>query len=392
LAAIFRAAVNGFGLQERPWDEVHQTLQVLCRHRRDLVEKRAQLQPQIRHHLDRCLPGYAELFPDDSLWAHSIGLQVATHAAELGGGADVILAAGIGGLTQCLRKANCRFQKQSLERILAWAGNAAAADPMSPVISRVWRALLEDWRAKTQQIQQVEREIASWFVQTPYVLLLSHPGIHVVSGAELAGEMGPIENYAHARAITGRAGLFPSRYQSDEVDKAGGLSRFRNARLRAVWLRIADNMGKCNAYWRGKLHLWKSQGADPRDIRCRIANRLTRTVYQMVAGRKLYLHPSRLDRAYVMEKLLEFHQTRQTPPHMIVRDLEQAAKQIPRAELPAEARVLQPFCARRRQNRDRDGKSIAPLLVAVLARYGIGELECESEARSPGNPSDAHTR
>jgi transposase len=392
LAAIFRAVVNGFGLLERPWDEVHPTLQVLCRHRRDLVEKRARLQPQIRHHLDRCLPGYTQVFADDGLWSQAVALQVATCAAERGGGAEVILAAGLPGVTQWLRAAKCRCHSQTVERILAWAGNAAPADPMSPLIARVWQALLEDWRAKTLQMQQVEREITSWLVQSPYVLLLSHPGINVVTAAELAGEMGPIENYAHARAISGRAGLFPSRYQSDEVDKAGGLSRFRNVRLKAAWLRAADNMIKCNAYWRGKYGWWKSRDVDPRDIRCRIANRLTRTVFQMIAGRKLYVHPSRLDRGYVMEKLLEFGRERNTPPHLIVRDLEQAARQIPKQELTAEARALAPFCARRRQNRERDGQSIGTLLVAVLARYGITDLEWESEARSPGNSSDAPTR
>ena len=52
-------------------------------------------------------------------------------------------------------------------------------------------------------------------VQTPYVLLLSFPGINVVSAAEFAGEMGPIANSPDDGAITGRAGLYPSRYQSD---------------------------------------------------------------------------------------------------------------------------------------------------------------------------------
>ena len=68
LIAIFRAAVNGFGLLEQPWDDVHRSLQLLVRHRRDLVNKRAKLQCQIRHHLERSLPGYANCFPDDSLW------------------------------------------------------------------------------------------------------------------------------------------------------------------------------------------------------------------------------------------------------------------------------------------------------------------------------------
>jgi len=40
-------------------------------------------------------------------------------------------------------------------------------------------------------------------VKTPYVLLRSHPGINVVSAAALAGEMGPIENYATAKLEEG---------------------------------------------------------------------------------------------------------------------------------------------------------------------------------------------
>ena len=40
------------------------------------------------------------------------------------------------------------------------------------------------------------------------------------SRPELAGEMGPIANYANDQAITGRAGIYPSRYQSDKVDRA----------------------------------------------------------------------------------------------------------------------------------------------------------------------------
>ena len=46
----------------------------------------------------------------------------------------------------------------------------------------------------------------------------------------------------------------------------------------------------------------------PRDIRCRMANRITRIVFRMVSGRQLFQHPSRLDRKYVMEKLLTYQQ------------------------------------------------------------------------------------
>jgi transposase len=89
-------------------------------------------------------------------------------------------------------------------------------------LSRVWQTLHDDWLSKSEEIAAVEREIAGFLVKTPYLLLMSLPGINVVSAAELAGEMGPIEHYAHARAVTGRAGLFPSRYQSDKIDRADG--------------------------------------------------------------------------------------------------------------------------------------------------------------------------
>ena len=70
--------------------------------------------------------------------------------------------------------------------------------------------------------QGVDIRLIQILLQTPYVLLLSHPGINVVSAGELGGEMGPISHYANAKAITGRAALFPSRYQSADVDLADG--------------------------------------------------------------------------------------------------------------------------------------------------------------------------
>ena len=387
LEAIFRAAVNGFGMLEPTWDETYLRLQLVARHRRDLVQKRSKLQCQIRQYLERCMPGYAALFPDDDLWTCPVAMAVARRA----GSAEAIRQAGVPGVTQWLDEQKLRFQARTVERIVAWAGNAAEADPLRTRLHRLWQSLHDDWLTKTTEITRLEQELAEILVKTPYVLLLSHPGIHVVSAGELAGEMGPIECYAHAKAITGRAGLFPSRYQSDEVDRADGpLARFRNARLRAAWLRIADNLLMCNAHYRGKFQLWKQDGIDARDIRCRVANRATRTVFQMVSGRRLYHHPSRLDRQYVLEKLLKFHQDHGTPPHEILRDLQEAARQIPPAEQIAEATPLKQAYQRIRRGRRKGPQPLGTILVAVLARLGVTGLESESEAPSPdANLSDA---
>ena len=157
-------------------------------------------------------------------------------------------------------------------------------------------------------------------------------------------------------------------------------------------MRVADNLIKCNAHFRGKSALWKQHGVDARDIRCRVANRAVRTVFQMVSGRRLYHHPSRLDRRYVLDKLLEFHQKHHTPPHVILRDMQHAADQIPKHEQAAEAVPLREKYERARRSRRTGPQAISEILLAVLARYGITGLESDLEAQGPdASSSDAST-
>jgi len=383
LAAIFRAAVNGFGLIEKPVDPVYRKLQILSRCRRDLVSKRSKLQCQIRHHLEHCLPGFAALFKDSDLWTQATPIPILKAIAERGATPQVVVEAGEQGLRNWLADAGVtRVHKATLQRVVVWAGNAATHDEMAATYARVWRTLLDDWLAKREQIAELERDLASVLVRTPYLLLLSHPGINIVSAAELAGETGPIENYASPRSISGRAGLFPSRYQSDKVDRGGNLSRYRNARMRAAWMLVADNMVKCNAYWQTQAAKWALGGATPRDIRVRIANRLTRVVFRMVSGNALYQHPSRLDRMYVMDKLMTYLQDHKVPPGDMVRILEHAAEQIPPADRQAEAKPLIDAYRKGKRSRRKEPRQLSTLLVGVLARIGIANLdakELESE-------------
>src|SRR5262249_48955221 len=152
---------------------------------------------------------------------------------------------------------------------------------------------------KARRIRAVESDLVGLLAATPYVLLLGIAGINVVSAAEFAGEMGPIERYAGARAITGRAGLFPSRYQSDEVDRrAGPLVRHANRDLRYAILIIADNLIKCNEHFGVLAAGWRLKGKDARGIRVQAAGRFCRIAYQMVAGRMTFRHPCTQRRDY----------------------------------------------------------------------------------------------
>jgi transposase len=369
MAAIHRATINGFALLEATASEEWRQLQLFVRHRRDLVEKCSTLACQIREHLDAALPGYAACF--DKLW----NSNVAFHLVRQFGSAQDILQQGLVGLSSSLRQQKVRFQQRTLETVLTWARTAAAPDMAAELRRQIALAYEDDRQRKTLEIQALERTIAHRLVQTPYVLLLSFPGINVVSAADFAGEMGPMSNYAHARSITGRAGLFPSRYQSDRIDRADGpLVRRANRSLRAAILNIADNLMLCNAHFRTLAGAWKLAGKDPRHSHVKVAARFCRIAFHMVAGRQVFHHPSMRERGYILDKLLAFHIEHQTPWEQTLRDLHHAADQIPAKEHQAEAQAL---VGRVRTTRTRGKAGPQPLseiLAVVLARLGVGAL------------------
>lgn len=293
--------------------------------------------------------------------------------------------AQVEGLQRTLDELGLRTVKPVLQQMVLWAGMAALPDPAAPTHHKICVALDNDRLQKTAEIQALECELAQALVRTPYVLLLSHPGINVVSASQLAGELGPISHYANAKAITGRAGLFPSRYQSDEVDRPNGaLVRCANRTLRATLMMMADNLLGCNAYFKALAAVWKRQGKDPGRTHVKVASRLSRIVFQMVAGRRVFRHPSQRGRDYILDKLLAFHRDRHTPLPQVLEDLKTAIAHIPTPEHPAEAvplkRILQESWALKR----RGPQPIVEILPIVLALLDAGPVKSKcSEDQDP---------
>lgn len=376
LAAIHRAAVNGFALLEATPTEAWRELQLSIRHRRDLVRKCSALCCQIREHLDAALPGYAACF--DKLWDSNVAFRLVRQFDS----PQAILQQGLTGLCHFLRQQGVRFQQRTLDTVLAWAKNAAAADLAAPLHRRIALALEDDRQRKNQEIRSLERDIAHRLARTPYIFLLSFPGINVVSAADFAGEMGPIEHYANPKAITGRAGLFPSRHQSDRVDRPNGpLVRRANRALRAAILGIADNLILCNQHFRALAGTWKIAGKNPRHTHVKVAARFCRIAFHLVAGRQVFHHVSCRERGYILDKLLAFHLDHDTPYPELLRDLHHALDQIPTKDHAAEA---VPLAGRIHTTRGNGSKSksgpqpLSEILAIVLARLGVGTLPSKS--------------
>jgi transposase len=184
------------------------------------------------------------------------------------------------------------YRLSTLAKVLDWARTAAPPQPPCQLFREHLDRLADDFRQKSLEIRLLEQRLTGLVAGTPYVHLLALPGICVVSAADLAGELGPSEHYADANHITGRAGLCPSRYQSDQVDASGPLRRRAHRRLRAALMRIADNLIRHNHHYQARARRWQDQNKDARWIRVKIAKSFSRLAFVLVTGRCLYPHPA----------------------------------------------------------------------------------------------------
>jgi len=380
LFAQHRATVNGFGLLEQPLEPCYAQLQLLVRHRRDLVRKGAVLRCQIQEHLDIVMPGYARCF--DDLFESNIALLIARHT----GSASALSRAGVEGLTQILKQASVAFQKRSLHKLIAWAARAAESLDHADVHQRIWTDLDDLRQTKAGAIARLEREIAELLADTPYVLLMSIPGINVVSAAELAAEAGPMSNYATPRSLTGRAGLYPSRYQSDQVDHGNGpLVRSANRRLRNAIMLIADNLVGCSAHFKALATTWGQAGKDPRAVRVRVACRFCRIAFHMVAGQMVFNHPSCARRDSILDKLIVFHREHDTSCNQVLNNLKAAALQLSRKTQTTEdpqlaselADLVLKLNSDARCAQTRGPRQLGDILLDVLIQRGFHGVESQ---------------
>jgi len=151
---------------------------------------------------------------------------------------------------------------------------------------------------------------------------------------------------------------------------------------------VAENLIKCHPYYRGMSALWAQRKVDPRDRRCRIANRAMRMVYQLVGGRQVWRGRG-VDREYLLAKLQEFHGVHHTPIDQTIRDLNEAFVWLPKSAYAAEAKPLAELPRRKR----RDPQRLGELLVPLLIRLGLShkELGVPGEETVESNTSEARS-
>ena len=146
---------------------------------------------------------------------------------------------------------------------------------------------------------------------------------------------------------------------------------------------IAENLIKCHPYYRGLSALWATRKVDPRDRRCRIANRAMRMVYQLVGGQQVWRGKG-VDREYLLYKLREFHRLHNTPLEQVVIDMNETFHWLPQSTYASEAKPLKELA----RKKSRGVTQIGDLLLPLLIRLGVQDPERVESTSSEARGSD----
>jgi transposase len=366
LAAIHRAALDGLAMRPEILDASSQHWRLLTRHRRDLVQKAATLKIQLKEIIDAYLPGYTRLWKSDSFWQSPIPITLATTFDS----PQAMCAASDEQFRQTARDAGSVIQKTTIDRIRAWTHQAAPCDDAWQIYFRRAVSLAKDLKGKWQEIRVFELDLADFLCRSSCVLLLAFPGVHVISASDYGAELGPITNYVTSKSIAGRAGLYPSRWQSCHTDHADGpLVARRNRQLRAALMRLARNLDRSNHYFMGLAQNY-ARRHDDHDPKVVIARAFSRLSYYIIAGERLFAHAAINQSERILQKVCDFYLERHAPANRVTSALNNAVARLSVPSLRAEQEALnaQYLDVSQKRRRTTGVSTLGEILPQVLLR------------------------
>ncbi len=117
----------------------------------------------------------------------------------------------------------------------AFESNARALLEDYDELARIILPILEAWRAARRQATELGRQLVAAARQSQACqLLMSIPGVGVVTATSFATAIEDPANFKTSRAVGAWLGLTTRRYQSGEVDYDGHISRRGDAHLRGL--------------------------------------------------------------------------------------------------------------------------------------------------------------
>ena len=115
-------------------------------------------------------------------------------------------------------------------------GLVADRDDLAPIV----RPMLVAWRQLREQIAAFDKAVRALVKSSPACrLLMSVPGIGVVSVLAYVSTVEDPARFARSRSVGAHMGLTPRQYQSGEVDRSGRISRCGDTLARTLMYKAA---------------------------------------------------------------------------------------------------------------------------------------------------------
>jgi transposase len=296
LYAIAHALIQNKGMENKLPEGIHRQLMILTRARRSEVRKRALLRVQIRtlmDHVWRDYQGYIVMennrpkrkliFSD--FWGMSslFFMENYPHPSSL-------LELGVDGIRKVAKENKLRMKESTIQTLLSVAKQSIIRSKEEVTAELLLlRLAIQDLRRLDENVRVIEKEIEQMLLQTDGRLLLTVPGIGVVTAAEFYSELGDISHYAHAGQLIKKAGTNPIIIQSGGVQGFyGRISKQGNKNLRFM----VYTVGKCLAQHNRDLHPYYKKlldrGKHPRKAFIALGNKFIKIAFSMLKHKKPY--------------------------------------------------------------------------------------------------------
>lgn len=294
LVAIAYSIMNNKGTEFTLASGIQRQLLTLTRARRQEIRKRSSLQMEIRilmDHIWREFQGFAveegkqrkkvNIFSD--FWGKS-SLFLMKHYPH----PQYILELGESGLRSLSKKHNLKLRDNTIQKLL-YAANQALSRSLEELRSDriILNMKLNDLEKLNQNIRELEMEIEPLLLKTDGKLLLTVPGIGLVSAAELYSEMGDITQYDNPNQIIKKAGTNPIMKQSGGGQGYfGRISKQGNPHLRYIVYNVGRTLSMHNKDLFPFVHRLKERGKHSRKVFIALGNKFLKIAFAMLRDKK----------------------------------------------------------------------------------------------------------
>lgn len=296
LMAIVQSMIHGRGTSNELASGDVLSLQKLTRARRELVGERTTTQNLIRMHLDHIF----REFQGKSVWVKGKREKVEPFS-NLFGKAPLylmrhyphpsdILKLGEKGLRDLSIRENLKIRDNTIQILLNYAKNSIS-QPKASLEGDIFLLTqkLDRFELLNNQIGELERKIEDLFVGMEGAVILSVPGIGVVTGAELYAEMGDISDFEHAGQLIKLAGTNPI------VKQSGGkrpsyfcISKQGRRTFRNITYQVGKSLAVNNPEMKQRYKAFKERGKLTGQAYIALGNRMIRLAFSMIRNHTLY--------------------------------------------------------------------------------------------------------